>query len=78
MDSEEKYIEMTDEYGAKFNVYAPENLLEELKEREQASEEFDYLKMNWGSFRSNDRFIDDEGNSYGVDVDGNVVQIYPL
>ena len=59
-------------------MYAPENLLEELKEREQASEEFDYLKMNWGSFRSNDRFFDDEGNSYGVDVDGNVVQIYPL
>lgn len=72
------YVEMTDKFGAKFHVYAPAGLLKELKERENASSDFDYLKVNWGSYRTNDRFFDDESNPYSVDVCGNVVELCPM
>lgn len=80
-DEDEPYIITKDKYGVKYKVYAPDRVLEELKRNEELADEdeyqFGYLRQTWSgdSYRN---YLDEDGNGYSVEVDGNVVQIYPL
>ena len=80
-EDDEPHVITKDKYGVKYKVYAPDKILEELKRNEELANEdeyqFGYLRQTWSgdSYRN---YLDEDGNGYGVDVDGNVVQIYPL
>ena len=77
-DEDEPYVITTNRYGATFKVYAPENVLEELREDEKLIKEnpqqYAFLTYDWPNCKC---YFDNDGNGYGVDVDGNVVDIYP-
>ena len=76
---DEPHIISINKYGATFKVYAPENVLEELRENEELIKEdchqFGYLIQDWGNCKY---YFDNDGKCYGVDVDGDVVDIYPI
>lgn len=59
-------IKMIDGKGKNWNVYAPAELHDELS----------ILCVNWYNFKSDDFYYSGSGNKYGVDIEGDKVQLY--